>query len=89
MEAFDARLGGCMAAIAALFALGLMPGLAPRVYRGRPGFARRLAAPAIFGILAIACFSGLGLPTFIAVALAGLALITVARVRAGRTAPVA
>ena len=46
--------------IAVVFALGLATPFARRFYPSSPSFVRRLAAPIIFIVLAVACFAGVG-----------------------------
>jgi hypothetical protein len=90
VDPFFERFGWCMVAVASIFALGLVPRLASRFYRGSPGFARRLAAPVIFSVLAAACFLGIGGELLILVAVLGLTQIIMSRRRKRRAAaPVA
>jgi len=52
--------------LAAFFALGVSPRFARRFYPEAPSFRRRLAAPALFTMLALACFAGMALPALVA-----------------------
>ena len=67
--------------IAVVFALGLATLFARRFYPSSPSFVRRLAAPIIFIVLAVACFAGIGRWALICVTVLGLALIIVSRWR--------
>jgi len=72
---FDRQLGWCFVAMAALFSLGIWPVLKTKVYPQAPGLGARMAVPAMFLILAQACFAGFGLWFMIFVILAGARLI--------------
>ena len=79
----DTTFGWMFVGLAALFSLGIVPRGAGRFYPTRPGVRVRLAAPVIFGLLAVACFMGVGLPALSTVAVLGVAQILVSR-RANR-----
>ena len=83
----DTLFGWTFLGIAALFTVGLVPRLAGHFYPTRPGFAIRLAAPVIFGLLSVVCFAGFAVPAFYVVAATGIALIVVRR-RTKSTSPV-
>ncbi len=74
-------LGWTFMLIACLFALGLATPIARHFYPDSPKFRHRLAAPLIFGALAVACFIGFGRAALFLVALLGLSLIAVSRWR--------
>ena len=80
----DTTLGWMFVALAALFALALVPRLAVRFYPARPGVGTRSAAPVIFSLLAGACFSGFDMPALVAVVLLGSAQIITSRRKAKR-----
>lgn len=73
--------------LAALFALGVSPRFARRFYPESPSFQRRLAAPALFAVLSIACFQGMALPALIATAALGSVVIIHNRGKFGAAAP--
>ena len=75
MNTLHTQLGWMFAALAALFALGLAPRLAPRFYSAAPSAPRRLAAPVLFAALAVACFLGAAVQALSAVVIAGMPLI--------------
>lgn len=79
MDTLDAPFGWLFVAMAALFALGLIPRWAVRFYPASPPFLVRLAAPIIFAVLASACFLGLSVQALTVVVVCGLTLIFVSR----------
>jgi hypothetical protein len=81
-------LGWMFVALAGIFALGMAKPFARYYYPGLPGFPRRLAAPLIFGILAAACFMGIGRAALIFVVLLGLTLAVIGRWRGRNDKPV-
>ena len=72
---FYGRLGWCMVAIAAIFSLGLIPALKSSIYPQSPGLGVRVAAPALFFMMAVACFAGFGFWAMLLVVVAGSRLI--------------
>jgi len=70
-------LGWTFGLIAAIFSLGLAQPFARHFYRGAVSFPRRMAAPVIFAALAVACFTGMGLPALIFIALFGSATVVI------------
>lgn len=87
MNTLDMGLGWMFAAIAALFTLGLMPLFARRFYPDSSGLLRRLAAPVIFLLLAVACFTGMALQALSLVVVFGLALIAMSRRKSRKSPP--
>ncbi|QJX00735.1 hypothetical protein [Frigoriglobus tundricola] len=85
----DTQLGWTFTGIAALFSLGLVPGLAARFYPTRPGFFTRFAVPVIFAVMATASFAGFSTPVLVTVAVLGTAVIITRKkttaVKAGAT----
>jgi len=81
-------LGWTYGLIAFLFALGLATPIARHFYPDLPSFRHRLAAPLIFGAMALACFIGFGHAALLLVSLPGLILIAVShwRRRSGKRA---
>jgi hypothetical protein len=75
--------------LAAFFALGLTASLARHFYPHSPSFLRRLAGPLIFGLLAVACFMGIGRAALILVVLSGLTLIVISHWRRRNDRPAA
>ena len=59
MEIYD-RFAWCMVAIAAFFSLAVLPPLQATFYPQQVSLKIRLAAPTLFGLLAAACFAGIG-----------------------------
>jgi hypothetical protein len=86
MDAYYFNFGWCLLLVAAIFAVGLVPKFAPWIYPGNPGFLGRLAAPAIFGLLATACFFRLGQVALWSVVVLGLSQISISRWRKRRSA---
>jgi len=76
-----AAFGWIFVALAAIFALGMAKPFARYYYPDLPSFPRRLAAPLIFGVLAAACFMGIGRAVLIFVVLVGLTLVFIRRWR--------
>lgn len=74
-------LGWCFVAIAGLFLLGLLPAFAARFYPQSVGVVPRAAAPVLFALLSMACFSGFGLWALGLIALGGGALVVLQRRR--------
>lgn len=83
MNTLDTPFGWMFAALAALFTLGSTAPFARRFYPSAPSFLRRLAAPVIFALLAVACFRGAALPALSFVVILGAVQIVVSR-RIGR-----
>ena len=79
--------GWMFVALAGIFALGVARPFARYYYPVLPSFPRRLAAPLIFGILAAACFMGIGRAALIFVALFGLTLAVIRRWRCRNDKP--
>ena len=86
MDTYYVQFGWCMVLVAAVFGLGLTPRLGPRFYPDSPGILVRLAAPLIFGGLAVLCFLGLGQEGLVSTAALGLSQVAVSRWRKRRAA---
>jgi hypothetical protein len=65
MNFLNVPLGWMFLSIAALFAFGVSPRFARRFYPEGPGLPARLAAPALFTALSVACFLGMALPALV------------------------
>jgi hypothetical protein len=74
-------LGRMFVLLSVVFAMGLIKPFVRHFYPASPGFPRRLAAPIIFVVLAMACFKGLGSVALILVVLSGLTQIIISRRR--------
>jgi hypothetical protein len=79
MNTPDTGFGWLFVAMAAIFALGLIPRWAVRYYPTSPPFLVRLAAPVIFAVLASACFLGLAVKAFAVLIVCGMILILIRR----------
>ena len=82
-------LGWMFVALTAIFALGIAGPLARQYYPGPSTLPRRLAAPLIFNILAMACFMGFGQAALIFTVLLGLTLVVSRRWRLRNDKPAA
>ncbi len=72
---FYTSMGYMFVSLAAIFALGLVPSLAPRIYPASPNVSRRLIAPVVFAMLATACFTGIALQALVLTVVLGLPCI--------------
>lgn len=79
MNTLDTQFGWLFAAIAAIFAFGLIPRWTVHFYPTAPPFLVRLAAPIIFAVLATACFMGLAVKALSLVIICGMILIAISR----------
>jgi hypothetical protein len=72
-------LGWCFSGTATVFLFGLLNPLARRFYPENPDIFRRAAAPVIFALLSVACFTGAGMQAMILLVLAGTIQIVIDR----------
>ena len=89
MNTLDTPLGWMFVALAAIFTLGLAAPFARRFYPSSPNLLRRLAAPVIFSLLAVACFRGGALPALVVVVIVGVGLIAIRRRSNQKPSPLA
>ena len=87
MHVFWNGLGWTLMGVAALFSLGISTRWAHYFYPEPLAPSRRAAAPVLFALLAVACFSGAGFPVLVMVAACGALQSMLAR-RALRRASV-
>ena len=87
MNTPDTQLGWMFVAMAAIFALGLIPRWAVRFYPTAPPFLVRLAAPVLFAVVASACFRGLAVKALALVIICGMTLIFISRRGARKSKP--
>jgi len=80
-------MGWLFAAIATLFSLGLTPRFGRSFYPTSPSFGLRLAAPALFLLIATACFWGYAIQAFVVTVALGLPLIVTRRWNDRRNKP--
>ena len=71
MHMYWNSLGWTLLSLAAVFSLGAAPWGARCFYPKAPSLGRRLAAPILFLLLALACFAGIGFPVMVALAVVG------------------
>jgi hypothetical protein len=74
-------LGWMFVLLATIFSLGLTKLFAKRFYPASPGFSRRLAAPLIFGVLALACFMGTSFLALTLVVLLGSTQVVISHLK--------